>query len=515
MLPGVKIFLDTDDLEQLVLLEDYIQQSQCILAFLSRGYFKSRPCRTELATATLHRKRIVTVHEAHPSRGGMPIGMLHADFDQFTAPNAPAPRLDAALADIIFDETHIIEWQRQRDFQTLSLLMIAKPLLQSTPFYITEPVDLYVPDAIERAKLAFGAHSVVYYSSQNPGAESLAREIAEHLAAPQSVSTERGAISRNSSSSLRRMLNRADTARLDFSVLSTLVGVDRRMTVPESSVQVANMRQQKEDRASKILSNHFVTGVLPPLHPIGATGVPTKVVMLLYLNATTFTGADGEELARQVMDAQENGVEVVLVHEMDAEREGVEFDHFFTTTPEILIGSGLFNTLAIACHSKAYRPISLALVAKALGAALATEGTIARRLEQQMVSMTRSSFPVGSLPAAHRLQGLPRRASGGSGWNSSKIAIPSQNDTSDCEPRLDGAKRGCEERAAEDESLDPRLNPDMVAAPAQVSLECGTSPTYEVGYETPQLAGTQAAGASPSLSRGRSRLECRPIPPSR
>mgnify|MGYP002630223762 CR=1 FL=1 len=37
MLPGVKIFLDVDDLDSIKKLESYISQSQCILFFISKG----------------------------------------------------------------------------------------------------------------------------------------------------------------------------------------------------------------------------------------------------------------------------------------------------------------------------------------------------------------------------------------------------------------------------------------------------------------------------------------------
>ena len=39
LLPDIRIFLDVDDLEEINLLEEYVDQSGCVLVFLSRGYF--------------------------------------------------------------------------------------------------------------------------------------------------------------------------------------------------------------------------------------------------------------------------------------------------------------------------------------------------------------------------------------------------------------------------------------------------------------------------------------------
>ena len=39
LLPACKIFLDVDDLADIGKLEQYVLQSQCVLIFLSSGYF--------------------------------------------------------------------------------------------------------------------------------------------------------------------------------------------------------------------------------------------------------------------------------------------------------------------------------------------------------------------------------------------------------------------------------------------------------------------------------------------
>ena len=42
LIPGIKIFLDVDDLKDIGSLEDYVDRTQVMLFFLSRGYFRSK-----------------------------------------------------------------------------------------------------------------------------------------------------------------------------------------------------------------------------------------------------------------------------------------------------------------------------------------------------------------------------------------------------------------------------------------------------------------------------------------
>jgi hypothetical protein len=90
--------------------------------------------------------------------------------------------------------------------------------------------------------------------------------------------------------------------------------------------------------------------------------------MLLLLNQSTFTGAGGKILAAEVRLAMQNGIQIVMVHEVDPARDGCDFSRFFKTTPQDLIDAGLYKSLAIAAHREPYRPASLALLCKALGA---------------------------------------------------------------------------------------------------------------------------------------------------
>ena len=90
--------------------------------------------------------------------------------------------------------------------------------------------------------------------------------------------------------------------------------------------------------------------------------------MLLYLNNATWAGDGGEVLAEQVRAARRAKLPIVMAHENDAVRGGCIFGHFFEVTPRDLIADGLYHDIAIGCHSGPHRQVSLALLAKALGA---------------------------------------------------------------------------------------------------------------------------------------------------
>jgi len=63
-LPGVRIFLDVDDLSDISALETYIEKSTVVLIFLSQGYFVSTNCLREVRSSAKEGKPLVLVHES-------------------------------------------------------------------------------------------------------------------------------------------------------------------------------------------------------------------------------------------------------------------------------------------------------------------------------------------------------------------------------------------------------------------------------------------------------------------
>ena len=48
LLPEARLFLDLDDLDDLSMIEQHVADSQCVLLFLSRGFFHSNHCLREV-----------------------------------------------------------------------------------------------------------------------------------------------------------------------------------------------------------------------------------------------------------------------------------------------------------------------------------------------------------------------------------------------------------------------------------------------------------------------------------
>ena len=52
VLPGIRVFLDVDDLKDVSKIEEYVDQTRTIIVFCSRGYFRSINCLRELCRGT-------------------------------------------------------------------------------------------------------------------------------------------------------------------------------------------------------------------------------------------------------------------------------------------------------------------------------------------------------------------------------------------------------------------------------------------------------------------------------
>ena len=72
--------LDVDDLEEIGDLEGYIDRSQMVLVYCSKGYFASRNCMRELvATVTLD-KAIIALIDTDLSHGGLTMDQIHRNL---------------------------------------------------------------------------------------------------------------------------------------------------------------------------------------------------------------------------------------------------------------------------------------------------------------------------------------------------------------------------------------------------------------------------------------------------
>ena len=111
---------------------------------------------------------------------------------------------------------------------------------------------------------------------------------------------------------------------------------------------------------------------------------------LLYLAHETFVGEAGERLAEEVRGMVRANQPIVMLHENDMTNGGCEFARFFSTTPQDLIADGLYKALALAYYPGHFRPVSIALVAKKLGAASSRQGLRAWRSSRSLGSSKRN-----------------------------------------------------------------------------------------------------------------------------
>ena len=119
-LPGCEIFLDVDDLKNIGELEAYIDRSQVVLCFLSRGYLRSTNCLREVRAALEMGKPLVLVHEADPDKGGGTLAELQSECPE---------ELQAAIFEAGWP---MAVWHRIEAFQHVSLKVIAEALLLKT-----------------------------------------------------------------------------------------------------------------------------------------------------------------------------------------------------------------------------------------------------------------------------------------------------------------------------------------------------------------------------------------------
>ena len=336
------VFLDVDDLENIADLELYIEQSQVILIFLSKGYFLSKNCLREVRCALELNKKIVLVHESDFSKGGVDLETLRAECPRelvdsvFGAPDKPR---------------EIIEWRRVKEFQNVSLVRIAQALVRATPLFAPEKawrhrthnrqVELFLPNAITE-NLPLPRPATVLVSPMNGpvnggyGAAAVAEMLVANI----------GALIQNGRVDPRK--KQQGKAVMPKQVIKITDDVGLLNCVEESEAKVDVDVSTSFTRMS---SHRPKASSLPRPIPreVRESGRPTH--MLLYLNKNMFNGDTGMHLANHVRKAMESGMSMLLVHETVPERNGCEFDHFLFTTPEDLLDLGIYSTLASPLYS--------------------------------------------------------------------------------------------------------------------------------------------------------------------
>jgi len=205
LMPGVRIWLDVDNLDDVGKLEESVADSATFIIFLSAGYFRSWNCRRELYAALASKRPFIVVHEADTAKGGASIQALRDECRESCVEVAPPayPSYsgpDEVLA-CVFDEADPIVWVRVHDFQVESLKEIALRMLRHTPYYARHNSELAPGVAVpgEVGPFALSSPITVLVCRDNKGAFDVAREVK--------------AVAREGRALLRPMLRHSRSAR--------------------------------------------------------------------------------------------------------------------------------------------------------------------------------------------------------------------------------------------------------------------------------------------------------------
>ena len=322
LLPGAKIWLDVDNLDDVGKLEQSVKESATFIIFLSKGYFKSANCRRELYTALAEGKPIIVVREADEAKGG-------ADVEDFKAecvkecvetgpPAYPSYQGPTEVLERLFTEEPVV-WVRVHDFQKETLKVIALRMLMNLPYYQCSiealSMGLRVPGEVGPVGLRTPMKLLV--CSDNEGARPVAEEI---------------------------------------------------------------MDASMEDGHATQISIHDAEEVLGEVSVLRENGVlltdNLNAAMLLYLNTSTFQD-EHAKVSQLVQSAMDSKVPLVLVHEQDTSKGGCPFRCFFDSTPKTLLKPPykLFDTVATPLFpTTEHRLISLRHILVSMGATAISAG---------------------------------------------------------------------------------------------------------------------------------------------
>ncbi len=330
---------DVDDLTEGKGAE-FVDRSELILIFISAGYFASPNCLRELLRALFDKKPILALTEPEAKKGGLTTEEVRAHLEEaeanfeyygladnmsqwgFVPPPTATDMLNALYAD------EVVEWNRIGLFQDVTLRLIASRMLQMAPN------EVYVQGELLSKKpkqlLDPRADHHVYCSKFNVGARELMSELAQAF---------RFELETECLGDMSRAIASSHTAKdvVEYSSRS-------------SSFKLTNKVFMTSEPSSLAKSDH----------------------MLLYLTSQTWTrGEESAKLGKEVLDAMNLGVHIILAHEMpgvggQAARHGCDFGSFFAcdagTTPSELLQRGIYNEIALPLKGGEWRNASLVLL---------------------------------------------------------------------------------------------------------------------------------------------------------
>jgi hypothetical protein len=314
LLPGIKIWLDVDHLEDLGKLEEAVADAAVFIIFLLKGYFCSVNCRRELYAAFASNRPIVVIREVDEDKGGATIEVSKMEcrtscieenpdeYPTFLGPEEAVRR--------VFGHEDPVVWVRPTDFQVISLKAIASRILSHLLHYTKYPSELAAGFKLagELGPIVISKPITLLVCDANAGARALAEEISH-------AATAAGA------------------------------------SAGTSPVLV-------EDAAIAVMGANLVT-----------EAARQHSVLLVYLTKDTFLDDNGV-FGSVVQRAMDMKIQLVLVHEQEASQGACAFSVLFGQIPDFLLKPPykIFDRVAVPLYSSpVHREISLRRVLKDIG----------------------------------------------------------------------------------------------------------------------------------------------------
>jgi len=369
MLPDVRVFLDVDDLKTGRGAE-YVDISNSVLVFISKGYFSSPNCMREMLRAMFDKKPIITLIELDKSKHGavssgeVLAGLTSAceHFESWGLAREmmdwgfPVPTPEALYSTLIAAEP--IEWNRIGAFQDVTLRLIAERILPSTHPKTFVQGEL-VGQKTTLPPLKRGKKFHCYVSPYNRGGRALMTELAK---TNQWQLVEQEAVREPSADTLRSPTVTTPTQHETRLERRERILRELRHGLDVGLSALSEKRRHKDNQPS-VLTTTMEFGDLKCCD-----------FMLVYLTAHTWTsGSVSAAFGEELMAALDAGVQLLLVHEMtgnggQGERGGVPFESFFACengqTPQELLRAGIYKQIAVPLKGGAWREASMVMLSR-------------------------------------------------------------------------------------------------------------------------------------------------------
>lgn len=329
LMPGFKVWLDVDDLEDMSKLEQSVEETSVFILFYSKNYFMSRNCRREIYAAYRFEKPVVVVYEGND----LVIDEMQDECKRYCEGDGITEPSSSQILQMLLKENYNddedklpIQWLNEGSFSAATLGRIYLSVLKYFPYYQKNSNELEkgikVPGELGEVSFQSDVEIVLY--ERNTGCLEIAQELISNCT--------------------------IDNATISIVDASNYFNKVKRQVVEKKEYDL--MKESGDFTAP-------------------------KPYFLFYLNEYTFIGDDHEtkELIQVLISCLEDpDIELILVHERDSSKGGCDFGEFFKQAPPVLINGDpyfIFKSIAVPIYSiKEYRIVSLREIASKMGAIL-------------------------------------------------------------------------------------------------------------------------------------------------